>query len=171
MNCNISPSSRSFHPAILPTFKKEEKKPVILIEKIKNKGGEVYATLSYEPNKNYLLMQWLGYCSEDEVKYASLKMLEWQRKEGQFKQCRFHVHDTKEIEGAWIGLVDWINNEFFPLNYQVGLRYNISIISPDLFSKMSSLALKQQKNTIVPTVLFDTLRQAEQWLIEKYRQL
>lgn len=144
---------------------------MVTIARIKNVAGEVYAILSYEPNKNYLLMKWLGYCSEEEVKEASLKMLAWQRKEGLRKGCRFHVHDTKEIEGAWIGLVDWINNEFFPLNYQVGLRYNLSIISPDLFSKMSSVALKQQKTSVVPTVLFDTLSQAEQWLSEKYKQL
>jgi hypothetical protein len=108
---------------------------MVIVERIKNAAGEVYAILSYEPNRNYLLMKWLGYSSEEEVKNASLKMLDWQRKEGLRKGCHFHVHDTKEIEGAWIGLVDWINNEFFPLNYQVGLRYNLSIISPDLFPK------------------------------------
>ncbi|WP_302861468.1 hypothetical protein [Mucilaginibacter sp. L3T2-6] len=144
---------------------------MITIERIKNDAGELYAVISYEPNKNYLLMKWIGYSSEDEVKHASLRMLDWQRKEGSIKNCRFHVHDTKEIEGAWIGLVDWINNELFPLSYQAGLRYNLSILSPDLFSKMSSIALHQQMSRQVPTVLFETLSQAEKWLADKYKSL
>jgi hypothetical protein len=81
------------------------------------------------------------------------------------------VHDTKEIEGAWIGVVDWINAEMFPLCYQVGLRYNLSVVSPDLFSKMSSVALQQKKSTQVPTVLFETLSGAEHWLVQKYKLL
>jgi hypothetical protein len=140
---------------------------VIVINRIKNARGETYAILSYEPRKNYLLMKWVGYSTEEEVKQASLKMLEWQRKEGLKKGCRFHVHDTKEIESAWAGLVDWINNEFFPLNFEAGLRYNISILSPDLFSKLSSLALSRQPGVKVPTILCETLSQAERWLTEK----
>jgi hypothetical protein len=156
---------------VFATFKQAERKPVITIERIKNDAGQLYAILSYEPNKNYLLMKWIGFSTEDEVKAASLRMLDWQQKEGLAKNCKFHVHDTKEIEGAWIGLVDWINNELFPAGYQAGLRYNLSIISPDLFSKMSSIALHQQKSRQVPTVLFETLPQAEQWLMEKYRSM
>lgn len=157
--------------SIFSTFKKEIRKPVVIVEKIKNAGGEVYAILSYEPTNNYLLMKWIGYSSEDEVKVASLKMLEWQRKEGCNKNCKFHVHDTKEIEGAWIGLIEWIDNELFPLSYQAGLRYNLSIMSPDIFSKMSSVALQQKKSRQVPTVLFETLSQAETWLMEKNKTL
>ncbi len=141
------------------------------IEKIRNANGEVYAVLTYEPNKNYLLMKWIGFCTEEEVKQASLKMLEWQRNEGQKKGCKFHIHDTNEIESAWAGLVDWINNELFPKSYEAGLRYNISILSPDLFSRLSSLALSQRHNVRVPTVLCETLSQAERWLTEKYREL
>ncbi|MDB5242535.1 MAG: hypothetical protein JWP57_3160 [Spirosoma sp.] len=120
--------------------------------------------LSYEPNKNYLLMKWVGYSSEDEVKRASLKMVAWQKGEGVRKNCRVHVHDTKEIEGAWIGVVDWINNEMFPRCYQAGLRYNLSVTSPDLFSKLSSVALQQQQSWQVKTLLFGTMGQAELWI-------
>lgn len=144
---------------------------MIILNKIKKSSGEIYAILSYEPQKNYLLMKWIGYSTEEEVKAASLKMLEWQQKEGSKKGCKFNVHDTKEIESAWAGLVDWINNEFFPLNYQAGLRYNISILSPDLFSKLSSLELSRQTGVKVPTILCETLSGAEHWLSEKYKML
>ena len=123
--------------------------------------------LAYEPRKNYLLIRWIGYCSEEEVKRASIGMMSWQKDEGQYKKCRFHVHDTKEIQGAWIGVVDWIMDEMWPVCYQYGLRYNLSITSPDLFSKMSSIALKKQNSWQVITVLFETLDDAENWLIEK----
>ncbi len=144
---------------------------MIVVERITNKSGEIYARLSYEPQKNYLLMKWVGPCTEEEVKAASLRMLEWQKRDGLKSKCRFHVHDTKEIEGAWAGLVDWISNYFFPLNYEYGLRYNISIISPDLFSKLSSYELKRRTDSKVTTILCETISQAEAFLTKKYPEL
>ncbi|ELR72476.1 hypothetical protein C900_01471 [Fulvivirga imtechensis AK7] len=143
---------------------------MIVVDLIRNASDEIYAKLSYEPQKNYLLMKWVGPCAEPEVKDASLRMLEWQKTEGSRRKCRFHVHDTKEIEGAWAGLVDWITNYFFPMNYEYGLRYNISIISPDLFSKLSSLELKKRSTNKVTTILCETLSQAEQWLTQRSKE-
>lgn len=143
---------------------------MIVVDLIRNASGSIYAKLSYEPQKNYLLMKWIGPCTEKEVKEASLRMLEWQKQRGLKNNCKFHVHDTKEIEGAWAGLVKWITNYFFPQNYAYGLRYNISIISPDLFSKLSSLELKKQSTYKVSTILCETLSQAEAWLVQKYKE-
>lgn len=136
---------------------------MIVVDLIRNTSDDIYAKLIYEPSKNYLLMKWIGPCSQDEVKNGSLKMLEWQKKYGIRNKCRFHVHDTKEIEGAWAGVVDWISNYFFPENYKYGLRYNISILSPDIFSKLSSLELKKRNNKVA-TILVETLSQAEAWI-------
>ncbi|WP_224996178.1 hypothetical protein [Cesiribacter sp. SM1] len=160
-----------FYPAFSAVTAAKSTKPVIVIDKIKNADNQVYAVISYEPNRNYLLMKWIGYATEEQVKIASLRMLDWQRQNGIRLGCKFHVHDTKELESAWAGLVDWINNDFFPLNHQYGLRYNISLLSPDLFSKLSSLALSKKHNVKVPTVLCETLSQAEKWLTEKYNEL
>ncbi|MFB6340149.1 hypothetical protein ACE1ET_00425 [Saccharicrinis sp. FJH62] len=143
---------------------------MIVVDFIRNTSGVIYAKISYEPQKNYLMMKWIGPCTEDEVKTASLRMLEWQEKEGLRTKCRFHVHDTKEIEGAWAGLVEWITNYFFPKNYKFGLRYNISIISPDLFSKLSSLELKKRSTNKVSTILCETISQAEAWIVNNYRE-
>ena len=144
---------------------------MIVVDRIKNSQGDIYAKLSFEPQKSYLLMKWVGPCSEEEVKIASMRMYEWQKREGVRAKCRFHVHDTKEIEGAWAGLVDWISNYFFQLNYEYGLRYNISIISPDLFSKLSSFELKKRSNSKVATILCETISQAEAFLTQKYTEM
>jgi hypothetical protein len=144
---------------------------MIILDRIRNEIGDVYAQLSYEPTKNYLLMKWMGYCTEEQVKFASMQMLKWQQNDGKRKKCHFHVHDTKELESAWVGLVDWINNEFFALNHEAGLRYNISILSPDLFSKLSSLELHRRGNIRVPTILFETFSDAENWITRKYLEL
>jgi len=144
---------------------------MIVVDLIRNNNGDVYAKLSYDHRKNYLLMKWIGPCTENEVKTASMKMFEWQKREGLRTKCKFHVHDTKEIEGAWAGLVDWISNYFFPLNYEYGLRYNISIISPDLFSLRSSVELEKRSTNKVSTILCETISQAEAWLTRKYAEL
>ena len=141
---------------------------MIVVDLIRNTSGELYAKLTYEPQKNYLLMKWIGPCSEEEVKTASMQMYEWQKREGVRNKCKFHVHDTKEIEGAWAGLIDWITNYFFPLNFEYGMRYNISIISPDIFSKLSSVELKKRSNNKVTTILCETLSQAESWIAMNY---
>ncbi len=143
---------------------------MIVVDLIRNASGELYAKLTYEPQKNYLLMKWIGPCSEEEVKTASMRMYEWQKREGTKYKCKFHVHDTKEIEGAWAGLVDWITNYFFPLNFEYGMRYNISIISPDIFSKLSSVELRKRSNNKVATILCETLSQAESWISMNYNR-
>lgn len=142
---------------------------MITVNKFRNQADEVFGILTYEPDKNYLLMTWIGYSSEEEVKLASTAMIAWQQTDGLKKKCRVHIHDTREIQGAWIGVVDWIKNVMWPLCYQSGLRYNLSITSPDLFSKMSSRALKQQNSNQVTTMLFEKLSSAETWLKEKYK--
>lgn len=130
----------------------------------RNAADEIYAELHYNTDKNYLFMRWSGFCTDEELKQATLQMLNWQQHEGQPRACRFHVHDTKEFETAWTGAVDWIVNEFFNRAYEYGLRYNISVLSPDLFSKVSSEALQQHPDSRVPTVLFESLVAAEQFI-------
>ena len=135
-----------------------------------NAADEVYAELQYDADKNYLFMRWSGYCTDDELKQATLRMLDWQRAEGQQRACRFHVHDTKEFETAWTGTIDWIVNEFFNKAHAFGLRTNISVLSPDLFSKVSSEALQQQPGSLVPTMLFDSLAAAERYIASQPQQ-
>ncbi|RRB07043.1 hypothetical protein [Larkinella rosea] len=137
---------------------------------IKNEEGEVYAIMSYEPSRNYLLMKWIGFCTDDELITATLKMLEWQQSEGWRHVCQFHVHDTKEFDVAWAGAVDWIVNEYFPQLHRAGVRYNISILSPDLFSKLSSEALFEKSEPVLPTKLCETLSEAERF-IDEHRQV
>lgn len=138
---------------------------MIIIDLIRNHQGEIYAKLSYNQRKNYLQMKWIGACSEDELKAASMQMFKWQRSKGAGLKCKTHIHDTKEMEGTWASseLVKWISTYFFSINYEFGLRCNISIVSPDLFSKLTSQEL-QKSDSKVPTMLFETLSQAESWL-------
>ncbi|GAB3275832.1 hypothetical protein GCM10027347_49350 [Larkinella harenae] len=136
--------------------------------RVKNEEGFVYAILSEEPEKNYLLMKWIGFCTDEELMQATLNMLEWQLTVGQERGCVFHVHDTKEFDVAWSGAIDWIINDYFPRAFEAGVRYNISILSPDLFSKLSSEALFEKSNPIIPTRLFETLPEAEDFIAEYY---
>jgi hypothetical protein len=140
---------------------------VNLIDRIATAEGVEYAVLQHEPTLNYLLMKWIGFCTEEELTQATLRMLHWQQQEGVRLGCRFHVHDTKEMDGAWVGSIEWIVNEFFAKAYEFGLRYNISILSPDLFTKLSSEALFQQHSPKVPTQLCETLAEAERFIAEK----
>lgn len=140
---------------------------MIVVDVMRNQDGDVFAKLVYHTEKNYLLMKWMGPCSEEQVKFASLKMLEWQKDHGARNKTRFHVHDTKELEGAWAGLVEWIANYFFPQNYIFGLRYNLSIVSPDIFSKLSSIRLERTNSNRVTTILCETISQAEEIIRKK----
>ncbi|WP_460674592.1 hypothetical protein [Larkinella ripae] len=115
-------------------------------------------------------MKWIGFCTDEELAQATLHMLDWQKSVGQSRGCRFHVHDTKEFDVAWAGSVDWIVQEYFPKAHAVGVRYNISILSPDLFSKLSSEALFERSNPVIPTYLFETLNAAEQFIAEESRK-
>jgi len=137
------------------------------IGKFLNADGQIHAVLSYNVSKNYLLMKWIGYSTDSEIIAALESMKKWSKGEGKARKLRFHVHDTKEVEGSWAGAMDYICNDFFPHCHQAGLSCNISIISPDFFSKMASVTLFNQHGTTVPTVLVNTLREAESFIAER----
>lgn len=137
----------------------------------RNAADDVYAELSYDADKNYLFMRWSGFCTDEELMEATLRMLTWQQTEGHRRNCRFHIHDTKEFETAWTGTVDWIVNEFFNKAYDAGLRFNISVLSPDLFSQLSSERLQKHPGSRVPTYLFESLAAAEQFITSQQQEL
>ncbi|MCC5927661.1 MAG: hypothetical protein JJU28_00295 [Cyclobacteriaceae bacterium] len=56
---------------------------------------------------------------------------------------------------------------FFPLNYKYELRYNMSVLSPDLFSDLSSLELQKRSENKDYTILCETISQAVAWLSRK----
>lgn len=145
---------------------------MIIVDLIRNEQGNIYAKMSYHQERNYLIMKWIGPSSVEEVKAASMRMLRWQKTTGFKVRCKFQIHDTKEMEGAWADaeLVDWITNQFYPMNYEFGLRYNISIVSPDLFTKMSSQEL-QKRYCKVPTILCETISQAEAFVTRQYAEM
>ena len=39
---------------------------MVVVDLIRNSSGSIYAKLAYEPQKNYLLMKWIGPCTEEE---------------------------------------------------------------------------------------------------------
>ncbi|OJV15038.1 MAG: hypothetical protein BGO21_19165 [Dyadobacter sp. 50-39] len=141
---------------------------MVPIEKFRNAEGHIHAALSYNATKNYLLMKWIGYSTDPEIISALECMKQWQQATGKARGCRFHVHDTKEIEGSWAGAMEYICNDFFPACHGAGLACNVSIISPDFFSKMASVTLLNQPGTVIPTILVNTLREAERLVSERY---
>ncbi|SDD46784.1 hypothetical protein SAMN04487996_10198 [Dyadobacter soli] len=140
---------------------------VIRIERFLNAEGKPHAVLSYNASKNYLLMKWIGYSADPEIITALDGMKNWYQSNGKARKCRFHVHDTKEVEGSWAGALAYICDDFFPACHQAGLSCNLSIISPDFFSKMASVTLFNQHGAAVPTVLVNTLREAESFIAER----
>ena len=101
-------------------------------------------------------MRWSSFCTDEELKQATLRMLNWQHHEGQPRACRFHVHDTKGFETVWVVAVDWIVNEFFNRAYKYGLRCNIRLAyyRRSCCTEASSNALQIHPNSPVQTVLF-----------------
>ncbi|WP_353719152.1 hypothetical protein [Dyadobacter sp. 676] len=106
---------------------------VVQIRKFHNAEGRIHAVLSYNSSRNYLLMKWIGYSTDAEIVTALEEMKQWHQTTGKARGCRFHVHDTKEIEGSWAGTMEYICNDFFPECRRAGLSCNISIVSPRLF--------------------------------------
>lgn len=140
---------------------------MIVLEHLRNDIGNIYGKILYNSSCNCLLMKWIGHCTEEEVKHGYLRMLEWQKLEGVKNKIQFHVHDTKEMEGSWAGLVEWIAQFFFPKNHEYGLRYNVSIVSPDLFSKHASMKLEKTSHRLVTTILCNTFSNAQEFITTK----
>jgi hypothetical protein len=128
---------------------------------VKNALGQVYYTCEYKEKEGWFHGEWSGYVSSDDVIRAVKLMLE---KFGDLKYSK-SLNDSSKGEGSWDDANDWLAKNWMPMAIANGLKHFAFVVSPDIFSAMSSDELA----TKIPEAgfemrTFSNKPEAEEWL-------
>ncbi len=76
------------------------------------------------------------------------------------------MNDNRLVTGPWQGAAEWVATDWFPRMYAAGLERLSWIVSPNIFSEMSTEAT-QSKNKSDKTRTFKDYETSQKWLLEK----
>ncbi|HEX8549796.1 MAG TPA: hypothetical protein VF691_22740 [Cytophagaceae bacterium] len=119
-------------------------------------------SISYDHNRNWLIVDWKGFQTVELIKFGGAKMHEYLVK----YSCQKVLNDNTNVTGLWSGAAEWTGTVWFPLMVRSGLKYFAWVYSPSIFSKLSTEESLENfsDKTIVKT--FDDINSASSWLSE-----
>lgn len=118
--------------------------------------------IEFDAQHQYLYANWKGFQTVDSIKIGCEKMLEILKQ----KECKKVLNDNRLVTGPWQSAADWVATDWFPRMYAAGLAQLSWIVSPNVFSELSTEAT-QSKNKTDKTRTFKDYDAAEKWLIGK----
>lgn len=130
---------------------------------VKNKLGEVYYSAWYNEKENWLHGTWIGYVSAEEVIEGVKQYM------GTFGHMKITktLNDSSKGEGSWDEANEWLAQNWIPQAIAGGMEKFAYVVSPDIFSAMSSEELATKiPDTAFEMRTFEALPEAEAWLRE-----
>lgn len=128
---------------------------------VKNTLGQVYYTGQYNEKEGWLHSQWNGYITGDEVIEASKQIM------SSFDHLKYSklLNDSSLGEGSWDDANEWLGANWIPSAISNGLKKFAFVVSPDIFSAMSSEELASKiPGTAFEMRTFQSKAEAESWL-------
>jgi hypothetical protein len=120
-----------------------------------------YVILYWDEKENWLFAQWLGYCTDEQIKTYAFKLLEMIK----LKKANKYLVDNSEFLVMSKEAQNWLSDEFYPLTVAAGLKFR-AVVMPK--SAISRLVIKNVQKTInrlgTLTAQFDNLEEAKNWL-------
>jgi hypothetical protein len=131
---------------------------------VQNALGNVYYEASYDVAKNYILSDWTGFVTVDEVKKAADAGLDvFLSLQG---TCTKMLNSNEKLQGSWDEANEWIANNWMPRALQGGLKYFAHVVSPDVFAQLAAETLEQNfKEAGFTMRTFGNRKEAESWLL------
>jgi hypothetical protein len=130
---------------------------------VQNDLGRTYYEASFNPDENWVLSDWSGFVTVEEVKKAANTGLEvFLKMQG---NCKKMLNSNEKLQGSWDDANEWIANEWMPRALEGGLKYFAHVVSPDIFAQMSAESMEQNfKEAGFTMRTFGSLNDAENWL-------
>lgn len=128
---------------------------------VKNKLGQIYYTAQYNEQENFMDGAWFGYVSAEEVIEAVKQVMTT------FDHLRItkSLNDSSKGEGSWDEANEWLGQNWIPQAIANGMEKFAFVVSPDIFSAMSSEDLATKiPGTAFEMRTFSTKADAEAWL-------
>lgn len=136
-------------------MKKELKRPGI--------GGDVYATLTYEKDNQWIYLDWNGFLTVDLVKAGSEELLTM------IKDLRVAkvLVDNRKVSGPWQAANEWYAKDWNPRAVKEGLRFMAVIMSDNLFTQLSLQNFEKITTGVYTVHIFNADIPARNWLKEQ----
>lgn len=115
--------------------------------------------IEFDPQQQYVYVNWKGFQSVESVKAGCEKLLGLLIE----KNCKRVLNDNRLVSGPWMGAAEWVATDWFPRVYAAGVEQFAWIVSPNIFSLMSTQAT-QARNKNDKTRTFDDVAKAAAWL-------
>lgn len=128
---------------------------------VKNKLGEVYYIAQYNEANGSIETDWYGYVSAEEVIQAVQQLMDT------FAGARYTLclNDSSKAEGSWDEANEWLASNWMPNAIASGLQKFAFVVSPDIFSAMSSEDLATKiPGTGIEMRTFKLKKEAGAWL-------
>lgn len=126
---------------------------------------EPFCKVSYDKENNWILSEWNGYQTVDQIKRA---LTEGYLKAMQTTNCGIIVVDARSAKGTFTAANDWIANDWMMKALKLGFYLNAQIFSSDIFIKfaMQDLNHKYEKSNLpnFKMLYFDNLETAKEWI-------
>jgi len=132
---------------------------------LKNKFGKKYYEAFFDQKNGWVNTKWIGFVPTDEA----IKGVEATLNLIQESGCHKLLSDNSQIKGAWSEANDWMEENWFKPARNSGLNKHATILSHDVFSKVSQENFEKSKNgTDIEMKTFDEEVAAVKWLKENY---
>jgi PAS domain S-box-containing protein len=120
-----------------------------------------FITIRYQPDHDYLDVDWIGYQNYDSVVKGCQIMLDLMQK----CDCKKVLNNNTKVKGNWSEASDWGSEVWFPAMAKAGLRKFAWIYSPSAFSRISSNKSVPPAYNDVQLAFFDEKSEALNWLL------
>lgn len=136
-------------------MKKELKRPGV--------GGDVYATLTYDKENQWIYLDWNGFLTVELVKAGSEELLKMIT---DLKVAKVLV-DNRKVSGPWQAANEWYEKDWNPRAVGNGLRYMAVIMSDNLFTQLSLQNFEKITSGVYTVHIFNSDPNAKAWLKEQ----
>lgn len=130
-----------------------------MMEELKSALGKVYLTIETDSENRWILADWQGYLTAENIKTGAQAYTDALAKAG--FSCV--LNDTRSVRGPWDHSMEWVLNEWAPSAAEAGMRYFAIVSTPDTLSDGSTATFYARVSAFQGQV-FDKLDDAKNWL-------
>lgn len=116
--------------------------------------------MEHAEEKNYVILRWVGFQTEEDIYRSGEKILEIFKK----LDCSKIINDNREVRGPWNKASEWTQNVWFPQMIEDGGLKKFAWLFPEnVFAELSATKAMPDNELIKK---FQGFSAAENWLME-----
>ena len=130
------------------------------MREIKSATGKTFLTITYDQENNWIMNDWFGYVTVDNVMQGGLAFLEQLRSHN----CCAGLNSNLNLVGPWDRSLPWIEEVWIPEAVKHGLRHYAMVVREESFSQESAEGMKALVADRFNVEVFYDMDEARQWL-------